>query len=86
MQASDHNSAGDYEGAKSCGNAALCCNIISMVYFLFLVLVGIACVAVTFTIGWSFLGGEIPLPVIVIPTLPVIVIPTPTTCYWPINC
>ena len=47
-QAQDNNSAGDYEGARSCGMAALCCNIVAMVYFVLLVLAGVAGVLVYF--------------------------------------
>ena len=40
-QAEDNNSAGDYEGARSCGRAALGCNIVAIVYFILLILAGV---------------------------------------------
>lgn len=70
IQASDHNNAGDYASAKSCGNVSLCCNVLVLVKYFLLILAAIALVAIYFTIGFGFItGGENPtLPPIHIPT------------------
>ena len=38
LQASNHNDAGDYERAKSFGNAALGCNLCVFIYYVLLIL------------------------------------------------
>ena len=58
LQASNHNDSGDYEGAKKFGNAALCCNCGVFIYYVLLVLAGVAMVIVYFTVGFSWLVGH----------------------------
>ena len=51
VQASDHNDAGKYEDAKTCGNMSLFCNLCSMIYFVILLLAAIGLVVAVFVTG-----------------------------------
>ena len=51
VQASDHNDAGEYEDAKTCGNMSLFCNLCSMIYFVILFLAAIGLVVAIFVAG-----------------------------------
>ena len=57
MQASSHNDSGDYESARKFGNAALCCNGGVFIYYILLILAGVAVIIVYFTVGFSWLVG-----------------------------
>ena len=46
LQAQEHNHQGDYDKAKSCGNFALFCNILSIVYFVLIIVAGVVALIV----------------------------------------
>ena len=73
MQASSHNDSGDYESARKFGNAVLCCNGLVFIYYLLLILAGVALVAVYFTVGFSALvatAGAVADTTFTLPTVP----------------
>lgn len=49
MQASSHNSAGEYESARECGQMALCCNICVIIKYVLLLVAAVIVVILFFT-------------------------------------
>lgn len=59
LQAQEHNHVGEYSQAKSCGQFALLCNILSLAYFALVIVGGIVVIAIAVTVG---LGTYYPDP------------------------
>lgn len=58
MQASENNTAGEYDSARSCGSYSLCCNILSIVYYFLVVVAGVILVVIYFTKGLAFINSH----------------------------
>ena len=49
LQASNHNSAGEYESATQCGQMALCCNICVIIKYVLMFVAAVVIVVLFFT-------------------------------------
>ena len=59
MQAASHNENGDIEGAKNFGQAALCCNLLTLVFYFAVIIVIIVLVVLYFVAGVTIVSISI---------------------------